>query len=263
MAASSGRMEILTPGERRLGFIGSFLVTLLIVVAVVMATLFFAVRTAGGAAFISDRLSRCVGTGMTIERARIGWPYALVIDGLSTKEYGELTPGFKAQSLRISFHPGGWLCLDVHRGELHLVQDKRGEWMPTYFARLGDLPAKNIRHIARLTSPFRDRVKLKVADSIIRWTDHQGKETASVAGLYFVVLPVSVPDRRMSYCRMSVYSMAVGAVKTTDIEREWLMSEMDSCLMLRGSERHGTTQAGPWFSSGESDDGEEASKRTD
>ena len=52
-------------------------------------------------------------------------------------------------------------------------------------------------------------------------------------------------------------------LRTTDIEREWLMSELDPFLGLSGAERYDPKQAGSWFITGESDDREEARDRTD
>lgn len=263
MAASSGNMEILTPGGKRLGAFRSFFITLLVVIAIVMVTIFFAVRTEGGREFVAHRLGRCAGTEVIVEGARIGWPYALIVEGPSTEGFDELTPGFKAQSLRIALGLDRRLRIDVLRGELHLVQNKRGEWMPSFFGRLGDLPAKNAGHLERLTSTFRDRVSLEIRDSVIRWIDSEGNETASVTGLDLVVLPVEVPGRRMSYCRISSHSLVTGDRKAMDVEREWLMSETEPCLGLSGAGRHDKAQAGSWFSIGEYDDSEEAGKRTD
>lgn len=237
MAESSeslGRMQILTPGERRFGFLRSFIVTLVAVAAIVLITIFFAVRMEGGRAFVADRLGRHLGTEVTIEKARIGWPYALVIHDPASKDSGS-GPAFMAQSLRIAFDVRGRCRVSVHKGTLRLVQDECGEWSPGFFGRMGDLPSKNVAHIARLTSPFRKRVILEMSDCAVRWIDSSGREVTSVNGMYFQMLPVTVPERRMNYYRLSVYSFADRDMKVHDVEREWLAGEDQSYLELHGS----------------------------
>ena len=97
-------MKVKTPGGG-IGGVGRFLVTVLIISIVLLVTVFFAVRTRGGHEFIEERLEKELGLKISVERMRIGWPYALVLEELCTEGFeaeGD-TPGFAAQEVRLGF----------------------------------------------------------------------------------------------------------------------------------------------------------------
>jgi len=67
------------PGDER-SPLGRLLAMVILLAVIVLVTVFFAVRTRGGHEFIVERLNRYVGIDLSVEKMRIGWPYALVLE---------------------------------------------------------------------------------------------------------------------------------------------------------------------------------------
>ena len=214
-----------SPRGRRCGFRCILLLLFLIVVILLLAAPFW-VRTESGKAIIVDWLKKELGTDVTVGQAGIGLPYVLVLKNVASAGYRDDAAGFRAEEVRI-----GWWFADpksritIYRGALHMVRGVEGDWGPSIFGRLGGLPASNIAEISRLTEGFRDRTRLRVRDSEIRWTDAVSKEQTVVDGVDFEVAPVDVEGRKMYSYRLSVYSVLQPAGRRIhDIERVWLAS---------------------------------------
>ena len=228
---ASGNMEIITPGERRRGWFGSLVITLLILAVIALVTVFFAVRTAGGKTFIQDRVGRHLGLEVNVERARIGWPYVLVLEGLAAggAEGGE---ALKAKTVRLSLDYKARWHVTVDRGDLQLQPDADGGWLPAYFARMGDLPDRDLAWLSKLTESFRKRVNLELEDCVIHWLDMDGAQQALASGVSFEMVPVRVPGHALNYYRLAVYRGIRDAKPVEEMEREWLAGDTVTYLPL-------------------------------
>jgi hypothetical protein len=247
---ASGNMEIITPGERRRGWFGSFMITVLVLIVIAMVTVFFAVRTAGGRTFIQDRLGRHLGLDVTIEHARIGWPYALVLEGLAAVDADERDV-LDAREIRLWFDWRVRRHIVVDRGELRLHPNPQGEWTPAYFARMGDLPERDLAWLSRLTEGFHQRVILSLEDCVIRWADANGVQAALASGVNFEMVPVRIPGHTLSYYRLAVYKGLRETTPVEEMEREWLAGATVGYLPLErkpeaeGDERWPAGDTGP------------------
>lgn len=239
-----------------MGFLRSVVLTVCIVGVIGLTTVFFAVRTEGGRSFVEHRLERATGLDLRIARVRIGWPYALVIESLATEPFAQGQAGFRAQRLRVSLGWTGRRRLQVTRGELILAQDERGGWQPSFFERAGPLPEADVRRLERVTAAFRGRWTVDATDGTIRWMDATGEETASASGITFRIEPVDVPDHRMYYARLALYTLKLPAGRFTDVEREWLLSDRAPYVELYAPSGVRNRRPCAWFtvpSRGESD----------
>ncbi|MCK5528379.1 MAG: hypothetical protein KAI74_01735 [Kiritimatiellae bacterium] len=229
---SSGNMQIITPGERRVGFVGSFLVPLIIVVVVLMVAGFFMVKTDGGKKVISDRLARYLEMDVELDVTRIGWPYALVMEGVSAREEESSTPVVTAESVRLSFDLKFRMHVVVDGAELTLVQNDEEEWAPDVFARLGDVPGENITQLAETLDLFDKRVVIDVANSDIKWVDQDGSESSVVSGLDFNTSPIKIREHYMRHFYLAVESGLVNENQFSGIEKEWIASGTKPYLPL-------------------------------
>ena len=111
-------MKVKTPGEGS-GVVGRFIITVLIILVILLVTVFFAVRTRGGHDFVEDRLTKHFGVDMTVKRMRVGWPYALVLEELRTKDFDEegAMSGFAAQEVRLGPSLHGRYRVFIRRGK--------------------------------------------------------------------------------------------------------------------------------------------------
>lgn len=145
---ASGDMQVITPGERRSSFFGSFVVPFLFVFAVLLVTVFFIVKTDGGRQFIADKLGKSLGMDVELNVTRIGWPYALVMEGVSVKEKESEKSSFTAESVRLAKDFKFRTHILVNRGELILEQNSDGEWSPHIVEKLGDVPLENVAQLS-------------------------------------------------------------------------------------------------------------------
>jgi len=232
-------MKISSPCGTTVRGLGRFLLTLVVVAAILLTTGFFAVRTRGGRSFIEDWLEKRTGMDMNIPGSRIGWPYELVLERpMSAGFRSGAAPGVKAQEVRIGLGlRTGWR-VSVQGCVVSLMRGKDRSWEPQFLSVLGDLPLKNIAEISRITSGFRQSTSLRVGDSSIRWLDSEGMVKISASGVDFAVTPLRMPRRIMYHHHISICSMR-GLIGThmTDIERVWLASDERDYVEIHGAER--------------------------
>jgi len=230
------------------GCLTRFVVTILVIAVILMVTLIFAVKTEGGRSFVQGWLGRQLGMELTIGGARIGFPFALVVEDIASKaEEPGGKPILKAQEISIApWVRGGWE-LSVRRGTLNLVKTDGGDWNPAIFSRLGDVASRNIAEISRMMRKVGKKMSLHISESTINWMGSSGAIIASVNGLSMYVTPVDLPTRPMQHFRLSVYSAhdADGLI-VNDIEREWLSCDTKDYLeIFRSDAAKGGT--GPKF----------------
>lgn len=209
------------------GCLGRTAMTLLLVVVIIGGAAFFAVRLAGAREMIRGRLERALGFPLTIGETRIGWPYDLVVRGIESKGFGQAaTAGIRADELRIGASFDAGLRLRVYRPELIMVQDSKGDWAPSAFRPLGDLPAQTVASVSALTALFRKRWSVAITDGRVQWLRADGEEWASSSGIDFVVQPVVLPGESAWYHRLSAYTFVqAGTERVQDVSRTWLTSD--------------------------------------
>jgi len=231
--SSGGRMSVKGRGSGCFSGLRRFAATVFVLVAIGLVTLLFLVRTGGGRSLIEDRLSRFAGQPVTVERARIGWPYVLVLEGVQTEGFGAAgRPGWSVAALRCGLDPHGRRRLTLRQPRAHLVRNTEGAWRPSVLSPLGELAAGDIGDIAGATRPFRARWVVKAVHGSVRWLDARGVETGAAEEVTFAMQPVHVPGRRMVYYRLAVDTLRRGARAARFVEREWLASDADAYLEL-------------------------------
>lgn len=235
-------MKVKTP-EGGMGVIGRFFVTVLIILVVLLVTIFFAVRTRGGHAFIEERIERQLGVALHIERMRIGWPYALVMEGLRTEGFDEAgeRPGFAGQEVRLGPSLRARYALFVRRGHVRLVADDQARWTPACFARLSELPYGDLADITDMLPFASGHAALEIEGGRVEWFGRDGAIMSSAHGIHYAVTPVRIPGRHMRHHALSLYSMTrPNGARMSDVSCEWLSSGTIGNIELRDNQLEGT-----------------------
>ena len=238
----------ISPAGDGMGRFARFVVTVLVLAAILLVTGFFAVRTDGGRSLVADRLGKLLGTAVTVEKTSIGWPYDLVLDKVVSVDYSSDGPGLRAETVRIGCGRGWGLRVSAVRPELNLVHGSDGSWQPALFGRLGDLPVGDIAEISRITAGFRRRVTLYVRDGTIIWRDKDQKVLASAGGVSLGIAHVTLPGRRMHHYSLSVYNvLGAGGARIHDIERKWLADDAtDYIELFRSGQKTSSVEGDFW-----------------
>ena len=217
-----GTMKVSSAGR---GGCLSRLLGMVIVVAVIVAVAsYFAVRTAGFRDVVKGRLEHYLGQEVQVGETGMGWPFDLVVKDVATSGFGEPgVPGVRVAELRI----GLGLCtrwrVALHRPDLTLTTTAQGEWRPSPFRRLGDLPTRTVVDVSRLAEGFRERIRLRITDGSVRWVDAEGTETASASGVDVRIERVRIPDETAFYYRLSAGSGVIsGRAPVSEVRRVWL-----------------------------------------
>lgn len=244
-----GKVKITPADGRGSGCLPGFLLTTAVILAILLVAFFLLVRTEGGKETIRGMLSSRLGFEVDARRTRIGWPYALVIEGIVSRDTlpsGE--PLFAAREIRVALGIRPRLRIRVRNSGLNLVQGEDSDWRPASLRRLGDLPLENIVEITGLTSGLREKARIEIADSSIRWIDVDGKLMAAARGMTFRVSPIRLPNRRMYHYHLEIYDvLAPDASRVHDIQREWLASDTRDYVEIGRSGREtAALQSGFW-----------------
>jgi hypothetical protein len=214
-----------------------FCVTSLILLIISMVFVAVAVQTNKGSDEIKKYLSKLAGEPVHFEKASIGWPYVLVLDGVESEDFdldGE--EGFRVEEARIGLRFNGDRVVKLYGCTLFLVQDADKQWVPGVFDGLGDLPLRNVADITRLTLGFRDRVRLSIEEGAIKWKSIAGVG-ASASKIEFEMSRIKMPRQVMYGYYLVVHNaLGVDGVRSRDIKREWLASEKDDYIEIARSE---------------------------
>lgn len=236
---AEGAMRISGQGGSRTGCLGRGCMTVLLLCAIGLATVFWGAGSKGGADLVKSALQKHLGEDLRLSRTGIGWPFDLVIEQLATLDTTpQNEPLFKADEVRLSLWRFWRPAVLIRRGELNLLNAADGSWQPACFQRLGDLPVQRVAYLSGLTSRLRRRLRLKVLDGNVRWVQADGEVYASASGITFRMEPVVVPNQRMTYYYLSAYNVtAPTGDRVHDVVREWLASEEKDYLELSRSGR--------------------------
>ena len=202
-----------------------------------------------GRELVRDRLEKRLGLELDIGRARIDWPYVLVVEKLRSKKEGpdQKTPLIEAKELHIGWGFRPRWRVQVYQGVLNIVGDADENGNPELFSRLSSLPLKGVNGIARVTKELRRHMTLDLRECSIDWLHRDGSKRASASGLSFHLRPVKLPARRMYHYDISTYNLVyIDRSRDHDIVKEWLSSDALPYVEIYSSGRH-TSQAGLEF----------------
>ncbi len=230
-------MRVIGEGVRR-GAVGSCVVVILILTAIVLVSGWFAGRSDGMRGLIEEHIAKRLGVPVAIESTRIGWPYVLVLENLRTPGFEAAgTAGFSAAEVRIGIK--GWRRRDLRLRQVivRVMDEGDGQWAPACLARLGELRDAHARDVVRVTEGLRERFTIRLTDSALAWLGADGQEIASVRNVGFRMLPVRIEKRRLHYFALDVQrasGVALGAAH--DMHWEWLTTQELAYIELsRGS----------------------------
>lgn len=244
-----GKQKMKTMVTERTGRRGlrSAVFTILILVALLLAFGFFAVRTDYGQQSIERALTKRLGIPITIGSARIVWPYDLVLSGVSTETETETgDPGFKADELRINWSWPRQMHIELRGPVAILQQTETGDWVPSVFAALG--PLQDIAGISAVTDTFERDWSVDVTDGAIRWNDIHQTELASVGGIRFSMTPVQLPSRVLTHYYLYVrHAYGSGGYRLSGLEREWMATEDNTYIEIMSRENQAAPSGGGGF----------------
>ncbi len=214
-----------TKEPRRSGCLGRAVIVLAVIVVIAMITGIFVVKSDGGRGLITDWLENRLGMELTVEKTRIGFPYALVIKGVSSEMTGPgQAPLLKVDSIRLRIGAFPFLRASARNVDLTMTVSRKGKWSPQSLALLGDVPGSELHMISHITRELRSGMTLSLSDSKITWVDSAGRKVASVTGLDFSFSPADVPGNRMYYYHLSADEAVYPDGKKKALDAEWLSS---------------------------------------
>jgi hypothetical protein len=239
-------VKISSEDGSRSGCLGGCLLTTIVIVIAVLVTGVLVARTDGARSFVEKWLSERLGTEVTVERSRIGPPYTLMLDGVSSRGYNAGDkPGFAADKVHLGLGLRPLLRVFVEGCRLTLRDEGDGVWHPAVFASLGALPDRSVPEISRVTAGFRKRVALDVEHAALTWLGPDGVPRHVIAGVDFSVAPAAIPGRDMYYHRLVVRGWRrTGGSKMPPTECEWLASEQQRYVELHRSEDFAPARGG-------------------
>lgn len=215
------------------------LVSLLVVVAIALVAGFIVVRTPFFGKKLEAFVEKKTGLAVTMEGARIGWPYSLVIEGLKSKPgaAGSLG-GISVKEIRIDPEFGWKKRVTLDRLTLTLASSKHG-WLPEWFAGLGEL--RELEQVAALTSAFRKNTRLDIVRGTILWLDSSGRKIASVVDFDFNMESVTTGNgRKIYYCSLTAGEVVKeDGTETRNIKADWVFTEDNRSIEIAGEEQNG------------------------
>jgi hypothetical protein len=233
------------PDSDRRGCLKRAAVTVVVVILILAVFGLFAMRTEMARTSVEEHLERQTGMDLSVERTRIGWPYQLVIEGITTEESedGPLS-GFSAKEIRVGLDCRLKVVMKVKRGIVNLLRIEDGTWRPTFFARLGAL--RQLEQVADLTKGFRRTVRLEIDRGSILWFDCDGSRIARAEDMDFSMTKVALKNQReMYHCSLSVFSIThEDGGRTPNVKREWFFTDEDRFIEIEHSAETGESPSG-------------------
>ncbi len=218
----------LEPPRRAHSGIGC-LVTTLVIVAMLGVALVLILPTRGASDLIADYLHDRTGLDVTVGRARLSFPNAVVLENIRSRGDGASNGVFSAQEVKLGWGLDGAPVVKARGVELTLVRDEAGGWRPDPFAGVGELT--DVAQTAGLLTEF-PRLTLDVRDSAITWVSG-GTNTASVEGLAFRATPVRPQGRHLwLFEAQASRVLRAGGRGGRAVRRTWISAEENPYLEL-------------------------------
>ncbi len=209
--------------------IAGFLTTVLVILAILLVAVAFAVRTRGGCELLADYLRDRTGLNLAVGGARFALPYDLVLENLKTRDEGTTNGSFAAREVRLEWVPGASVLVKARGVQLTLTMSDAGGWKPAPFAGLGEL--RDVRQTAALFGGLPD-MALDLRDGAIAWMAG-GTNTAAVEDLTFTSIPVQVPGRQWRLFELQAGRvLRAGGGTGRAVHRTWINAEENAYLEL-------------------------------
>ncbi|MCX7592065.1 MAG: hypothetical protein N2255_10615 [Kiritimatiellae bacterium] len=200
---------------------------LFLVALILLGGLALGIRTEGARTLIEDHLRRKLGTEISIGRCRIAFPYVFVMEKLRSKDVESADrPAFGAEEVRFWWGPTGRAHIEVRRFVVRLVKERRGEWEPAVWSRLGDLPSGSVAEIGAMVRSAVGSTAIRAQEGSIHWISDGGRVRTAAEGIEFVTNPVKIGEREFLYFRLKIDRLAMsGEPVCQGLATEWLASE--------------------------------------
>ena len=230
-----GKMKMASADDGFFGLLRRLFGVVVTILVIGMITFFFVARTEWARSTTEDRLSKKLGTDVTVGRTSIGWPYVLVIrDVASQKGDAEDRPWFEAEEVRIGLGLNPRWRVSLERAAVRVAVGSRQD-RPEPIRRLAELELTDLAAISRLTAGVRDRMTLKIENGRIEWLGEGDRLAGSARGVSFRLAPARMPGQTMHYHALNVYDYErAGGAKRRDYRREWLSTEHAGEVELTG-----------------------------
>ena len=219
-----GKMTITPPIRSRLAQI---IQTVAILLVILLAFVFFAVRTEAARTMIENQIARNLGLKVTIERARIGFPYDLVIEDMVSKNFGEdEQPWFKVAEVRLGMNLRLRTAfrLSIRRAVLSAIHEARDQAQPEFLHRLINLDLTNVADLTRASAGIRELFSVDVSESSIEWFDRRKSPLGVINGIAYRVCPVDIPGHSLYYQSLDVYQATGPApADLSGSRKEWIV----------------------------------------
>lgn len=256
------------PAPRRRVFRG-FVITTLVVLAVLYVAAYFAVRTEGFRSYAQDYIEKRLGSPVRIARSHATLGLGFVLEDVTTLAADGTTGGvLRVRRMVGNWSPAGlvlrerplWRSIRLRDADLRLVPGPDGEWEPAAAARLAgwlgrqlgiEIPeARRPGSPDEMEPPAEPRVKadagnfweeteLVLENGSVSWLNGDGVEDLSATGIDLWVTPVDLPHRRMTHFYLSAGQLRLpaGPVRR-DVVFEALQTS-SQCIVLTLMEEAG------------------------
>ncbi len=198
-----------------------------------------AARTDGARQLIENRLQRHTGLMATVNSSGIGWPYDLVLTGVTLSE--KTTPTGSAdgerqvlrlEELRLGLRLRRGASITVRGAQVTLYSDDDDRPQPSQWAKLADIEDAGAL-AAWLVRLFGNAARVELEQVSIEWRDAENRMVTAAQNIRLLSLPLQVPDRSWRYFDLSADRIhrADGRV-LTGLQQEWLVSGESSLIQL-------------------------------
>jgi hypothetical protein len=249
MAKNKENFTVSEPGSRKRGRFRRALMTFLIMLAIVMVCGLFAARSDFAHRKIEQELERITGLDILIEKTAIGWPYDIVVKGISSPEH----PGegrVQVDEMRIGIDWRLRKRLSLRGVSLELIQIGEGIWSPEFFTQIGSL--ERVEELTDRTLSFRENTRLSISDAAIRWMDRHGLVVAAASGIRFRVTPVRLSNRSMyHYYLQARHAVGGGGMRIASLQQEWIATDAKPYIEIERKDGAGDGSLTMFVDSGE------------
>ena len=210
------------PDGRRRGSLERFVVTLLIIAAILWVAAFFIVRTDGFRVIVEEEASERLGLPVAIEAVGMAFPLNLQIEGLKA---GEDPPamGLRIGAAKVALGVGSLRRLHVRDAELVLMRSSEGGWAPKSLSALGELPGHGVERMGRSLVRLLDGRACSIENARLLWLNADGTVYARGEGVSLESAAVSIPGHDGYYFKLEVDAgVEPSTLAFRGMGREWL-----------------------------------------
>lgn len=221
--------------RRRGGFLRGWITLFLVLALIAMVCGWFIARTDGFRDLVAQRLSSQWGLPVEIEQSYIGWPYVLVLRGVSVE--GNEAVRLHVRTLRLGrglrrWHLSARGARVVFKAAL---EEDNAHTFPAVLVRIAQMRDAGALELMRATQFLQDNWHISLRDVDLFWEDEEGHIVGAVRQLLFKMEAVQLPSRELIYYRLSYPGQAEAVFGgKRDLDWEWMTSGDDYIELHRG-----------------------------